>query len=160
MIGGYLGWSRSRTRCCATTRRRTGPAVLVTLGIALAFDPLRVRLQRRVDRALYGDRSDPVRAVSRLGNQVAVGDEADMLAAVLDALRLPYAALRVDGADRAVAGTLPARTETCPLLYRGARVGELVIGVRPGQRRLSAADRAGRRPVDGPDGRSRRTPPR
>ncbi|MGB8996378.1 MAG: hypothetical protein WCB57_04295 [Pseudonocardiaceae bacterium] len=31
--------------------------------------------------------------------------------------------------------------ETVPLDYRGERVGELVVGVRSGQRRLSAADR-------------------
>jgi two-component system, NarL family, sensor kinase len=40
-----------------------GSSVLATLLIALGFNPVRVRLQRLVDRALFGDRADPVRAV-------------------------------------------------------------------------------------------------
>jgi two-component system, NarL family, sensor kinase len=105
---------------------------------------LRVRLQRLVDRALFGDRTDPVRAVSRLGERLGSNpqaDPADGLTVVREALRLPYAALLTNGVERAADGTAPELLETVPLDYRGKRVGELVVGVRSGQRRLSAADR-------------------
>ena len=36
-----------------------GSSVLATLLIALGFNPVRVQLQRLVDRALFGDRADP-----------------------------------------------------------------------------------------------------
>jgi two-component system NarL family sensor kinase len=118
--------------------------VLATLLIALGFNPVRVRLQRFVDRALFGDRADPVRAVARLGARLGSGPQADPvdgLTVVREALRLPYAALLTNGVERAAHGTPPELLETVPLDYRGERVGELVVGVRSGQRRLSAADR-------------------
>jgi signal transduction histidine kinase len=121
-----------------------GSSVLATLLIALGFNPARVRLQRLVDRALFGDRADPVRAVSRLGARLGSGPQADPvdgLTVVREALRLPYAALLTNGVERAAHGTPPELLETVPLDYRGERVGELVVGVRSGQRRLSAADR-------------------
>ena len=36
-----------------------------------------------VDRLVYGDRHDPLRAVTRLGDRVAAAGEADLLPAVL-----------------------------------------------------------------------------
>ncbi|MDN5861231.1 MAG: hypothetical protein L0H84_21725, partial [Pseudonocardia sp.] len=74
-----------------------GKSALITLLIAILFNPVRVRLQRMVDRALYGDRADPVRAVARMGERLRGGtgtDLADVLSAVCEALRLPYAAVR------------------------------------------------------------------
>lgn len=122
-----------------------GNPLLATLVIALVFNPVRVRLQRIVDRAVYGDRADPVRAVSRMGERMASGTEADsgdVLAAVREALRLPYTALKSGGVQRAADGAAPELLETIALIYRGEQVGELIVGVRSGQRRLSTADRA------------------
>ena len=51
-----------------------GAPLLVTLVIALAFNPVRVRLQRTVDGLLYGSRSDPVRTVSRVNTRLAADD--------------------------------------------------------------------------------------
>ena len=123
-----------------------GTSVLATLVIAVGFNPVRVRLQRVVDRALYGDRADPVRALSRMGERLRAGTEPDdVLVAVAEALRLPYVAVRRDGEVTAAHGTEPmgpATTETLPLRYHGEDVGELVVGVRRGQRVLQHADRA------------------
>ena len=119
-----------------------GASAVVTLLIAVGFNPVRVRLQRVVDRALYGDRADPVRAVARMGKQMAVGGQDDMLRAVIDALRLPYAALRIGGHERACSGVAPQRLHTVPLSYQNERVGELVVGARSGQHRLTGADQA------------------
>lgn len=121
-----------------------GDSVLATLVIAVGFNPVRVRLQRVVDRALYGDRSDPVRALSRMGESLRSGgdDQGEVLAAVCEALRLPYAALRREGTERARHGEPPDSQEVVPLTYQGERVGELAVGARPGQRGLDRADRA------------------
>ncbi|WP_433783087.1 sensor histidine kinase [Actinomycetospora sp. CA-101289] len=119
-----------------------GTSVLATLVIAVGFNPVRVRLQRLVDRALYGDRSDPVRALSRLGDGLRTGTPDDVLVAVAEALRLPWVAVRRDGVVTAAHGTEPATTASVALRYRTEDVGELVVGVRRGQRALHDADRA------------------
>ncbi|MFC7040152.1 GAF domain-containing sensor histidine kinase [Nonomuraea rubra] len=158
-------------------RQRAGPgnSIAATVLIAIGFNPLRVRLQRGVDRILYGDRADPVRAVSRVGERLRAGlaGLAGVVEAVREALRMPYAALRITAPDdhdsqaghdshaghdsqvghgtaagsgtAAVSGTAPQSLQSLhavPLVYGDERVGELVVGLRPGERRLAAADRA------------------
>ncbi len=142
VVLGYLGLVAVADATLRSDASRGTPAALFTLLIALAFNPVRVWLQRLVDRAVYGDRSDPVRAVARLGRRLATGDQADLLQAVIDALRLPYAALRIGGSERASGGAPTTRLETVPLQYRGEQVGELVVGLHPGQVTLPRPDRA------------------
>ncbi|GAB3831071.1 hypothetical protein GCM10027610_020600 [Dactylosporangium cerinum] len=122
--------------------RGAGAPLLATLLIALAFNPVRVWSQRRVDRLLYGSRSDPVLAVSQVGARLAADDLTGVLDGIRDALRLPFAALRRDGRELAAAGQPPVSLHTVPLTFHGARVGELLVGVRSGDRRLAAADHA------------------
>ncbi|MEJ2885636.1 sensor histidine kinase [Actinomycetospora aeridis] len=130
--------------------RLLGPAdglassVAATVVVAAAFDPVRVRLQRLVDALLYGDRADPVRAVSSVTAQLADGAErpADVLPAVCQALKLPWAALVEDGELVAESGVRPPGVETLPLRHAGRMVGELRVGVRSGQERLDPSDRA------------------
>src|SRR5215472_2973001 len=50
-----------------SSRDGLGGAVAASVIVAVGFNPARVRLQRLIDRALYGYRRDPVRAVSRVG---------------------------------------------------------------------------------------------
>lgn len=118
-----------------------GTSALATVVIAVGFNPVRVRLQRVVDRLLYGDRADPVRAVSRVGARLTAGLPG-VVTSVREALRLPFAALRVHDVEVTASGTAPSVLHTIALDYGGDRVGELVIGLRPGERRLSRADRA------------------
>ena len=78
--------------------------------IAIGFNPARVRLQRLIDRALYGDRRDPVRAVSLVGERLAgtgTAGLASVLEALCDSLRLPFAAVRFGPAEAASYGTPP-----------------------------------------------------
>ncbi|MEV0906449.1 hypothetical protein [Streptomyces hokutonensis] len=64
---------------------------MITVTLALAFAPARrLLLQRTVDHALYGDRHDPVRAVSRIGERLAGTGVDGVPEAVGEALRLPY----------------------------------------------------------------------
>ncbi len=91
----------------------TGAAVVATVIIAVAFNPLRVRLQRLLDRAFYGARRDPVRALAAVGERLTevAAPRGDGLAGVLQALcevlRLPWAAIVVDGVELAAYGTRP-----------------------------------------------------
>jgi two-component system NarL family sensor kinase len=84
------------------------PSVAATLVVALAFHPVRVWLQRRVDHLVYGARQDPVRALSEVGARLADTDGLDdVLAALCRALRLPYAAIVVHGRTVARCGPFP-----------------------------------------------------
>jgi two-component system NarL family sensor kinase len=126
-----------------------GSRLLATAVIATGFAPARARLQRRVDRLLYGERHDPVRAVARLGERLrdAPGGApgGDALAGVLqglcESLRLPSASLRVGGAEVASYGRPAAAAEAIPLEHEGQRVGALLAGLRAGERALGVADR-------------------
>jgi len=140
VLGVYLGLVAVAGRVLANPGE--GTTAVITLLIAVGFNPVRVRLQRLVDRALYGDRADPVRAVARIGEQLTSGDDRDLLRAVAGALRLPYAAMFVDDVAWASHGNAPAVTESVDLNYRGETVGRLVIGLRPGERSLASGDRA------------------
>ena len=126
--------------------RGANAPVVATVVIALAFNPVRQRLQRVVDRAFYGARGDPVRAVSAVGQRLADRRPGDDLAGVLDAvrdvLRLPFAGLRDADAELAATGRPPDTLHRVPLRYHGDHVGDLVVGVRAGERRLSGADLA------------------
>jgi two-component system, NarL family, sensor kinase len=127
-----------------------GGSLLATAVIAVGFAPVRDRLQRWVDRRLYGDRHDPVRAMARLGERlrdapsgVPGGDVlAGVLQGVCETLRLPSASLRVeDGVEVASFGRQAAASESIPLEHEGQRVGALLVGVRSGEDALGAADR-------------------
>jgi two-component system NarL family sensor kinase len=124
--------------------RGVGASVLATLVVAVGFNPVRVRLQRQVDRLLYGERADPVRAAASVTARLADAAEqpADVLPAVCHALRLPYAALSGAAGLLGEYGVRPERVETVMLRHAGEQVGELTVGVRSGEKQLGAADRA------------------
>jgi signal transduction histidine kinase len=105
-------------------------------------------VQRRVDRLVYGEGHDPYGVLSRLGRQLAsvVQPEAvapTIVATVARALRAPYVAIRVGspGEVAASTGTASSRTEAFPVSYRGGVLGELEVGCRAGDDRLSGTDR-------------------
>ena len=115
--------------------------------VAVLFAPARDRLQKAVDRLLYGQRAEPYAAVSRLGRQLE-GTLApdDVLPAIVttvrESLRLPYAAIALgDGEPVVESGQQVPGTVRFPLLYRSEPVGELVLGLRPGEDGFSPADR-------------------
>jgi two-component system, NarL family, sensor kinase len=132
-----------------------GVAVVASIIVAFCFNPARVWLQRLVDRALYGDRRDPVRAVSRVGERlagigVAGAGLSGVLEAVCDSLRLPFAAVHFSSGEIAAYGTAPELRHAIGLSYDGTTVGELIVGLRSGQHRLSPPDIAVLRLLAGP----------
>jgi signal transduction histidine kinase len=120
--------------------RGAGAPVVAALGIALAFNPVRVRLQRLVDRAVYGNRRDPVAAVSAVGQRLAGDDLGGVVDALRDTLRLSYVAIEKPDGSIASSGEPTASLQTWPLTYDGKPVGILIIGPRPGEPRLSRTD--------------------
>jgi signal transduction histidine kinase len=123
-----------------------GGSLVATGVIAVGFAPARDRLQRWVDRRLYGERHDPVRALARLGERLRDAPGGEVLAAVLqtvcETLRLPSASLRVeDGVEVAAYGQPGAVSESIPLEHEGQQVGALLVSPRAGEQRLGAADR-------------------
>jgi two-component system NarL family sensor kinase len=121
---------------------RLGRSALVTVVLALVAAPLLPRLQRLVDRAVYGDRGNPARVVSKIGDQLA-GADADLsgiVSTVRTALRLPYLALVQDDRVLSSAGEPPELLHRWPLTYGGRTVGELRLGLRAGERVLSSTD--------------------
>lgn len=127
-----------------------GAAVPAAVLVAVAFHPLRERLQRSVNRLLHGQRDEPYAAISQLGRRL--GDAIDpaqvlpvMVETIADALRLPYAAVVLAGSAQAPAAAhgVPAAGVALrlPLIHGGEHVGTLVLGARAHGEPLSAADR-------------------
>lgn len=142
VISAYIGLVTFVQSLLSPVPELLGPA-LVTVTLAVAFEPARRLLQRRVDRTLYGDRHDPVRAVSRIGERLAGTGVAGVPEAVGEALRLPYA--RVESASGFASGSwgVPSGpVHTVPLDYDGRGVGALVVGLRPGEQQPAPADLA------------------
>ena len=127
-----------------------GVALPATALVAIAFYPLRDRLQRSVNRLLHGQRDEPYAAMSQLGRRL--GDAIEpaqvlpvMAETIADALRLPYVAVELTGraVEPAAAHGTPAAgiALRLPLVHAGERVGTLVLGARAHGEALSAADR-------------------
>jgi len=71
---------------------------LATGVVAVLFQPARQRLQRAVNRLMYGERDDPYAVLSRLGHRLGGALAADAVApavveSIAAALKLPYVAL-------------------------------------------------------------------
>jgi two-component system NarL family sensor kinase len=126
-----------------------GVALPATAAVAVAFQPVRERLQRSVNRLLYGQRDEPYTAISSLGRRLgeAIG-QAEMLSAMVetiaDALRLPYVAVELASpAGLAAVHGAPAAGVALrlPLVHGGEPVGTLLIGARAHGETLGDGDR-------------------
>ncbi len=120
-----------------------GQSAVATVILVLLAAPALPRLQRLVDRAVYGDRANPARVVSELGQQLATTEAGlgGVAGSIREALRLPYVELERDGTVLAADGQKPDDVATLPLTYGGEVVGRLTVGLRAGERRLSEPDR-------------------
>ena len=115
-------------------------SLLATGLVAVVFAPLRERLQRGVNRLMYGERDDPYAVVSRLGQRLEATLAPDavlptIVETVREALKLPYAAIALteNSADPRVAASAGKPVEKplrLPLTYQGEPVGELLLGPR------------------------------
>lgn len=118
-------------------------ALLATGLVAVLFQPVRDRLQRGVNRLMFGERDDPYAVLSKLVTQLQTTATPEaMLQTVVETiatmLKLPYVAIeladereRLDGAST---GKAVAKTNEFPLRYQNETVGYLMVSPRsPGE---------------------------
>lgn len=129
-----------------------GGSLFAAAVVALAFAPLRARIQRGVNRLMYGQRDEPYRVLSGLGRRledtIAPHGVLQTLAdTVASALRSPYVAVSVrqpDGSQlvAAEAGTAVPGVVVLALVHRHQPVGELRVAPRSAAEVFGPADRA------------------
>lgn len=126
-------------------------SILATGLVAVLFQPLRNRLQRIVNRLMYGERDDPYAVISHLGKllETTLAPGAILpttVEAVARALKLPYAAITLKQEDELVIvasyGTVKDDRVRFPLVYQAEQIGELVLAPRAPSERFTPADRA------------------
>jgi len=125
-------------------------SLIATALVALLFQPLRDRLQRGVNRLIYGERDDPYAVISRLGRRLESTLAPDavlptIVQTVQETLKLPYVAIPLDqdGVCTAAAsvGTPATGTLNIPLVYQNEIVGQLILGPRTADEAFGLADR-------------------
>jgi two-component system NarL family sensor kinase len=129
LLGGALG-------------SRAGAPLVATAVVAVGAVPLFVRVQRAVDRRLYGDRSDPSAAVRRLADRWQAGERLPAPGATLtamaddvaDSLRLPHVRIVTASGLEGGTGSGSEPAARVPLRRGGLVLGELVAsGREPGR---------------------------
>jgi signal transduction histidine kinase len=134
---------------------------IVSAGVvAVVALPLHDRLQRSVNRLMFGDRDDPDRALRRLGQRLEASLDPQtvlptLVETVADTMRSPYVAIELDGAEdarpgeqkvEAAAGRRPVDASgprdlvRLAIVYRGRTVGHLALCPRGPNEAFSAAD--------------------
>ncbi|MBI5670417.1 MAG: GAF domain-containing sensor histidine kinase [Chloroflexi bacterium] len=125
--------------------------------VAISFQPLRERLQRGVNRLMYGERDDPYAVLGRLSErlEVVVASQSvlpTIVETVAEALKLPYAAIALKDGDyfKVVAEytrssgynhVLADETETLPLVYQTEPIGQMILAPRTLGESFSLTDR-------------------
>jgi two-component system NarL family sensor kinase len=114
-------------------------ALLATGIVAALFQPLRERLQRGVNRLIYGERDDPLEALSRLGRQLEMAVPPDkvlptLVETIAQTLKLPYVAIYLPHQEgdkiAALSGNSVPELVQFPLVYQGEDTGQLAVGLR------------------------------
>jgi len=123
---------------------------LVATGlIAVLFQPLRERLQRFVNRLMYGDRDTPYQVISRLGQRLeaTIAPETvlpTIVETVAQALKLPYTAMTLKQGDTFVIaasyGVSNGELTHLALLYQTEQIGELLLAPRGPSDAFTPAD--------------------
>jgi len=125
-------------------------SLLATGLVAVLFQPIRSRLQRGVNRLMYGERDDPYVVISRLGRRLEAALAPDtvlptLVETIAQALKLPYAAILLKEGEgfrtTAAYGSPRGEPETLPLVYQREELGRLVLSPRAPGEGFSDADR-------------------
>jgi signal transduction histidine kinase len=118
-------------------------SLIATGLIAVAFNPVRERLQYSVNRLMFGQRDDPYAILSQLSQQLqttAVPGETltSIVETIAETLKLPYAAIELveqeEQIGQASIGESMGETVELPLRYQKETVGRLIVSPRaPGE---------------------------
>jgi signal transduction histidine kinase len=127
-------------------------SILATGLVAVLVQPLRDRLQRGVNRMMYGERDDPVTVLSRLGQHLegTLAPDAvlpSLVETVAQTLKLPYVAIETTTDHHT--GPLPTIAYgqpqpdviRLPLIYQAETIGHLLVAPRAPGEVLSPMDR-------------------
>jgi signal transduction histidine kinase len=119
------------------------PQLIAAVVIAVGLTPARDRIQRVIDRLLYGDRGDPLAALTRLGSAGTTPEELvpEVLTALADGLHASGACIDdLEGQVIAAVGVDVGGGTPVALELGGEQVGVLRVGPRSGEAALAAAD--------------------
>jgi signal transduction histidine kinase len=125
-------------------------SLLATGLIAVLFQPLRLRLQRLVNRLTYGERDEPYAVLSRLLNRLeaTLAPEAvlpTIVETVAQALKLPYSALALKQGEAFITAAAygPPQPDPfiVPLVYQAETIGLLHLAPRAPGEAFTPADR-------------------
>jgi signal transduction histidine kinase len=125
-------------------------SLLATGLIAVLFQPLRARLQRGVDRLMYGERDEPYAVLSRLLSRLEATLAPEVVLptiveTVAQALKLPYTAITLKQGDAFAVATSYGQAQgqplVLPLVYQTETLGQLLLGPRATEDSFTAADR-------------------
>jgi signal transduction histidine kinase len=121
-------------------RPSPGALGLIAAACAAGYAPATRWLRVLIEVLLFGTRSDPLQAASRVGQRLS-DDPIPALRSLRESLALPYAAL-VDGSGRVVAasGQPPESVARHALSATDDTLGHLEVGLRPGQHALQRGD--------------------
>ena len=143
IVGGFALYFRSNETNVVISFIATGV-------VAILFEPLRQRLQRGVNRLMYGERDDPATVLMRLSQRLDSSLAPDsvlqtIVETLAQTLRLPYAAIALSDDAQASRFTStrdlpPPELIHLPLNYQTERVGELILAPRAPGESFSPAD--------------------
>ncbi len=149
LVLGVYALVVAATGALAQARSPTAALIAVTVA-ALLFHPLRVRLQRAVNRLLYGERDSPLAVLSQLGQRMESASAPESMLSVLaetvaKALRLPYVAVALGDTSPTIVAEYGKPTEdvyALPLVYQGQNAGRLLVAPRQPGDTFNEADLA------------------
>jgi signal transduction histidine kinase len=121
-------------------------ALLATGLVAVLFQPLRERLQRTVNRLIYGERDDPIEALAQLGMSLETAIPPDQVLPVLvktiaKTLKLPYVGIVIQRQQVAVFGRPSNNPVAFPLTFQGETAGELLAAPRSPDESFTPAEK-------------------
>jgi signal transduction histidine kinase len=125
------------------------PSLIAAALIAVIFQPLRQRVQRGVNRLMYGERDEPYRVLSRLGRGLGATLATEsvlptIVETVAHTLKLPYVAITLKEGHEfrlvAAVGDPVNSALVFPLTYQGETIGQLICGPRAEGERFNAGE--------------------
>jgi signal transduction histidine kinase len=127
-------------------------SLIATGVIALAINPLRLRLQKFINRLMYGERDDPYKVLSQLSQHLeSTQTPESILSTIVETitrtLKLPYAAILLRDADgntlqtAAEAGSPTRHFLTLALSHQNQTIGELRVAQRSANEGFAPAER-------------------
>lgn len=151
-VGVALVYLATVTLLATVATHRTS-ALIGTIVAALLVTPARDRIQRSVNRFLYGQRDEPYAVISAVSQRLTEATSAEELLQgfveeVARSVRVPYLCLAlVPGPEEFVVGDHDdepdgvSTLESFEVRHEGRLVGRLQVGNRSGESDLSANDR-------------------